>query len=299
MEYIYYKAKQGNFGDDLNAWLWPKFFGENNPAGDYFIGIGSILFSEHKLLKTLTSKKKIVFGSGAKPGNKPLLIDDTWDVRFVRGPLSVAALGNKHKYISDGAYAVRLIEEFKQLSTVAKKYKVSVMPYFHSTDYFDWKNICRQLGYHYISPLAEDGIEHTLQEIAASEFIISEAMHGAIIADALRIPWSRFVLTTPYTEGHIISEFKWMDWLYSIELIIDKPVLIKFYRNSDVNAWIKNLTRNRIDVKFLPKRKVKQDIIEQLSSVKNYYLSEDTVIKNADAKMHEEISIIRKMYNIK
>ena len=296
VEYIYYKAQKGNFGDDLNGWLWPKFFGANKNNEDYFIGIGSILFKDCIVLKPLRNKKKIVFGSGVKPANEPLVIDDTWDVQFLRGPLSAGALGKKHEYISDGAYALRLIKEFENLQNTPKKYKVSVIPYFHSVEYFNWEEICDQLGFHYISPLAELGIDHVLHEIAASEYIISEAMHGAIIADALRVPWSRFILSTPYTEGQMVSEFKWMDWLYSVQLIIDKPVYIQFYRNSFANKWIKKLTAKTLDVKFLLRNMVKKDILDQLSTVNNFYLSKDEVIKETDERIQHKIDRLQNNY---
>ena len=114
-------------------------------------------------------------------------------------------------------------------------------------------------------------------------------MHGAIISDALRVPWSRFILTTPYTEGQMISEFKWMDWLYSVQLIIDKPVYIQFYKNSFANRWIKKITANSLDVKFLLRSMVKKDILSALSEVKNFYLSKDEVIKEVDERIQHKI----------
>ena len=294
MEYIYYKAKNGNFGDDLNAWLWPKFFGESNSNDDYFLGIGSILFKDSAILKTLKNKKKIVFGTGIRPAYKPFVIDDTWDIRFLRGPLSAGALGNKFEFISDAAYSLRLTESFNKFNSAEKKYKVSLMPYFHSVEFFNWKEIAEKLGYHYISPLSESGVEFTLQEMAASEYIITEAMHGAIVADALRVPWSRFVLSTPYTEGSMISEFKWMDWLYSVQVLIDKPVYIQFYRNSFVNRWIKTITAKTIDAKFLLRNMVKKDILSELSAVKNFYLSKDEVVKQIDYRIQEKINSLVK-----
>ena len=296
MEYIYYKAKQGNFGDDLNAWLWPKFFGAHNTADDYLLGIGSILFNRSELLKSLQPKRKIVFGSGVRPDYVPLVIDNSWDIRFLRGPLSSAALGNGYKYISDAAYALRLTKDFKHFSSVQKKYEVSLMPYFHSVKYFDWKHICEQLGYHYISPLAEQGVEFTMQEIASSEKLITKAMHGAIVADALRVPWNRFVLSTPYTEGHMVSEFKWMDWLYSVQQCIYNPIHIKLYRSSIINTWVRTITQNVVDVKFFLKGKVIKDVITQLSAVNKYYLSGNDVVKDIDTGIQQQIDKLNNQY---
>jgi succinoglycan biosynthesis protein ExoV len=185
------------------------------------------LYNDFAEFKKIGDQKKVVFGSGIRPYYDQFKIDHKWDIKFLRGPLSAGALKNKFEYIADSAYALSLVKS--DLPPVAKKYKVSVIPYFRSLSYFNWEKICNELGYHYISPLAEKGIEHTINEIAASEKIICEAMHGAIIADIMRVPWHRFVLSTPETEGERVGEFKWMDWLYSIDLKYTDASYIKFY----------------------------------------------------------------------
>lgn len=292
MEYIYYKAAHGNFGDDLNDWLWPKFFGVSKHGGDCLLGIGSILYNGSELLSEIQERKKIVFGSGVRPYYEPLITDDSWDIRFLRGPRSVKSIGKNNTFITDAAYAIRLTKEFGQIQNTEKKYKISVMPYFHSVKYLNWKKICYRLGYNYISPLSENGVEYTMQQIAASQYIITEAMHGAIVADAFRVPWSRFILTTPYTEGQMISEFKWMDWLDSIQTSVDDPVHIKLYRNSFINKWVNVLTRKAVDVKFFLKNKVQQDVITALQRKQKFHLSKDGIINNIDSKIHEQIDAL-------
>ena len=81
---------------------------------------------------------------------------------------------------------------------------------------------------------SERGIDYTLKEILASKYIITEAMHGAIIADIYRIPWSRFVLSTLFTEGAMVSEYKWMDWLYSVGIYNIETTEISFYRKTRI-----------------------------------------------------------------
>lgn len=289
MEYIYYKDSKGNFGDDLNAWLWPKFFGEARPDGDAFVGIGSILANDSPLFKNLSGKRKIVFGTGIRPGWAPFAYDSSWDIKFLRGPLSSYAFNNQYEHIADAAYALGLISDFNAYRDVEKKYEISVIPYFKSLAYFDWEQICKQLGYHYISPSAEHGIEQTLREIAASKFVIAEAMHGAIISDILRVPWSRFVLTTPITEGLKVSEFKWMDWLYSIDLPATETAFIKLYRKSSVHQWIRKMSGNIVHADFLVKKVVKDELLRTLSSIDNYYLSKDEVIERINSRISEKI----------
>ena len=45
MKLFYYQDPGGNFGDDLNAWLWPRLIPEllDGDEGSLFVGIGSIL----------------------------------------------------------------------------------------------------------------------------------------------------------------------------------------------------------------------------------------------------------------
>ena len=42
--------------------------------------------------------------------------------------------------------------------------------------------------------------------------MITEALHGAIVADALRVPWM------PVSSYHTILPFKWEDWCRSVGL---------------------------------------------------------------------------------
>ncbi len=67
-----------------------------------------------------------------------------------------------------------------------------------------------QLGdYLIINPLAN--LHNILKLISESRYVISEAMHGAIIADAFRIPWASVCF------GGKVNEMKWHDWLLSFD----------------------------------------------------------------------------------
>ncbi|WP_200979291.1 hypothetical protein [Echinicola sp. 20G] len=302
MEYLYYKSKKGNFGDDLNGWLWPKLFGTNGSGagnGFYFVGIGSLLHNDSHVVKGLDiDRKKVVFGTGVKPSKvyAKLKLDESWDVMFLRGPLSSGELNRKDDYITDAAYAIRQLVDFEEIRQQPKKYKVSLMPYFHSTDFFDWKKICDQLGYHYISPHSEEGVEFTLKEIAASECLITEAMHGAIMADTLRVPWHRFILSTPYTEGGRISDFKWTDWLMSIDIPFPQSTYIPFYQKGPINKLTKMITNNFLSLEYLPKGKVGKDVVKKLKDIDLFYLSEDVKISEIDAKIHQKIADFKLSY---
>nr|WP_295868236.1 polysaccharide pyruvyl transferase family protein [uncultured Chitinophaga sp.] len=299
MNYVYYRDPKGNFGDDLNGWLWPQLFGEGkNDDPDVFLGIGSILYDGSPLFRDLATQRKIVFGTGVRPTHKTFQLNSRWDIRFLRGPLSAYAFNNQFPYIADAAYAIRQLPEFSNLLHLPKKYKVSVMPYFKSVPFFDWESICFRLGFNYISPRAEKGVMHTLQEIAASRYVITEAMHGAILADALRVPWHRFLLSTPHTEGSGISEFKWMDWQTAIHLYNINATPVKLYRKSFLHQKIKSLSGNRISAEFLIPERVKSELLKMLENIAEFYLSEDAVIKRIDDKIHDQTALLQREQSI-
>jgi succinoglycan biosynthesis protein ExoV len=299
MNYIFYKSKHGNFGDDLNDWLWPRLIPEND-SDICLLGIGSILFDENPSLKAISTKSKVVFGTGIRPtaDYSTLTVDPLWNILFLRGPLSAGALDNKYQYITDAAYALRQIDGFDQYLECEKEYEVSLMPYFKSLDYFNWPEICKELGFHYISPLSENGVEFTIKEIAKSKKLITEAMHGAIVADILRVPWHRFVFTTPFTEGGRVSDFKWRDWLLSIDIPNTRVTYIPFYTETRINAWVRKLTNQLIHAQFLLKKRVLSKLKSRLASVDSYYLSEDRVIRSIDEKIADKLKELHDLAGI-
>lgn len=195
-----------NFGDDLNVYLWEKIIPGvlDNDAETIFIGIGTIL-NEKWLPET---KKRVVFSSGAGYGQIPR-IDASWKIYCVRGPLSAQKLGvDQRLAITDGAVLIKKIFVMQE----KKICKFSYMPHHtqaqHGGKY--WEKICEYLGFGYIDPRWET--EQVLSSISATECLITESLHGAIVADALRVPWSAVK-----TSDHILA-FKWEDWCASVGL---------------------------------------------------------------------------------
>lgn len=290
MEFLYYKDKKGNFGDDLNPWLWTRLFPEEKQIEKYFVGIGTVLFQDNKLFGNLSDNKdRIVFGSGVRPSYKRLFFDEKWDIRFLRGPLSAAYLHNEYKYITDAAYALRQLPNFGDIASAPKKYDISFIPYFQSLNYLNWKNICSELGINYISPHAEFGIDHILSEIASSKTIITEAMHGAILADIFRIPWHRLVFSTPHNEGGMVSEFKWNDWMNSVGLRNIDATQVKHYRRPFLHNWIKTATKGMVSAEFYVRSVGKADMIKAINGIKDYHLSSDSAILEIDDKLNAEV----------
>lgn len=230
MKLFFCRIPDGNFGDDLNPYLWPRlipgaFDGtveyrpkDNhaidlaNPADELFVGIGTLIRRELP-----ATAVKHVFGSGFGYGEPPT--DANWHYHCVRGPLTAARLGLAPEIaITDPAVLIRLLP----LPAGGKRHRVSFIPHWEMALSGDWQAVCRLAGIHYIDP--RDTPEAVIADIAATETLITEALHGAIVADALRVPW------IPVSSKHTILDFKWKDWCGSVGLTYAPAPVPTFWR---------------------------------------------------------------------
>ena len=209
MELFYFARPGGNFGDDLNPWLWPRLLPGLFAAGgpDVFVGIGSIL---DRRLDRFAGRRVVLFGPGARSPATAPRVPPGWDLRFVRGPRTAAALGGA-RWVTDPALCVRLVD----LGPPPPPGPVALMTHITSLKVEGlWRGVCRALGFRYISP--EDPVEDTLRAIRGSRLVLAEAMHGAIVADAFRVPWVRLRRPAERGEGPGVNDFKWADWAESV-----------------------------------------------------------------------------------
>lgn len=291
MKLICYKSKKGNFGDDLNIWLWPKIFNKdifNKNDEIAFLGIGSILISDYDYIKEAENyKTKIIFGTGVRSIEQIFDFDNSWDVSFLRGPFSAyLTTGNSKNYISDSAYFINLLPNYEKYLNSEKKHKVSVIPYYRSIDSLDWEACCQKLNWNLIKPTGNN-VEDFIKQIAESEYVISEAMHGAIIADALRVPWKRLKFKAHLFEGETVSEFKWRDWLYSIDLKSHQPI-----------HFIPNVSKLKYKLfPFLKKDKKIKVFVNQMRNLNiDYSLSTDKKISKIVSQLKEKRDEISNKY---
>jgi len=204
MQLYYFKDRRGNFGDDLNPWLWRQLLPEvlQGSPDELFVGIGTLL--NHRLP---AAPLKHVFGSGHGYGRKPV-IDSQWKFHAVRGFETARALGlPKETVITDAAILVRAVRGPRREGPTLR---FGFIPHCQSNIWFDWSSVCGELGFHFIDVSWD--VERVMAEMSRCEVLICEAMHGAIVADALRIPWM------PVSCYEDISAFKWRDWLSTVEL---------------------------------------------------------------------------------
>jgi exopolysaccharide glucosyl ketal-pyruvate-transferase len=208
MRFFAYRGKQANFGDELNHWLWdrllPGFFDEDD--SELFLGIGSILYDHFD-----PDARKTVFGSGYGGYGAAPTIDRNWHVYFVRGKQTARALGiDLALGIGDAGILVRSCWD---ASGIEKRHAVSFMPHFESAMYGNWQQVCDRAGVNLIDPRRD--VEEILREISASHLVVSEAMHGVIIADALRVPWRAIRPLDP------ANRTKWYDWASALDVSIE------------------------------------------------------------------------------
>jgi hypothetical protein len=191
-----------NFGDVLNKFIWPKHFGPYLQRDDDILmfGIGTLLGQ-----KTEHAGKIIVVGSGC--GYEPNINisgETNWNIFFVRGPLSAHVLRiDQQKAVTDPAIITP--EFFPKASSSGR---AVFIPHWETAYNPLWRSACRLAGLDYVDPLAN--IEDVIRSLSGSRLVITEAMHGAILADAYRVPW------IPISTSSRINFFKWTDWAQSL-----------------------------------------------------------------------------------
>jgi len=209
MRLHYDQDPHGNFGDDLNPWLWSRLIPEliDDDGRTLFIGIGTVLRRDIP-----AGAGKVVFGAGVGYCKRPVL-DERWRVYCVRGPETAAALGlDSALAMTDPAVLVR---RFIDPAAEAARSGTAFIPHHESihraaAQGIDLQALAQSNGLMFIDP--RTAVEEVLHAIRHAERIVTEAMHGAILADAFRVPW-RAVRMYP----HVLA-LKWIDWTASLRL---------------------------------------------------------------------------------
>lgn len=227
---LHYCAHLENFGDALNPWLWRQLLPGclDDDGRELFLGIGTVLSDQIP-----AAPVKVVCGAGAGYGPPPRL-DARWHVYFVRGPLTARALNLRPRTaVTDPALLAAGFPVPR-----GKRYVASFMPHHLSARYADWKSVCAAAGLHYIDPAGS--VETVLAEIAGSGLVVTEALHGAVAADAFRVPW---VAVRGYPQ---ILDFKWRDWCASLGMTYRPESLVPLW---DVSRYGSPLTPLRLAAK--------------------------------------------------
>ena len=171
------------------------------------MGIGSILTGPGVDHLVNAGKRVVVLGTGTSYGGAPLKLDD-WHVLAVRGPLTASVIGRPQASATDGAYLVADAPAI--VGEPQRRTETLFIPHHRTLRDRPWAQAASEAGLTFVSP--EWSVEQVFDHFARAQLVVAEAMHGAIIADALRIPW------VPIRISPDLDEFKWRDWLGSIDL---------------------------------------------------------------------------------
>lgn len=235
MKLYYHTAPAGNFGDDLSPWLfsasipeWPQLADDEH----CIFGVGTIL-TEGNLSKY---SKPIVFGSGGTYKTVPSrVVLASCNFICVRGPLTRDMFGlPKDMPLCDPAiYIPRLLGP----TTSSAKKKTVFIPH-HLTIVGDLGSeisnaVKQELDIEIVSP--RENFRAVIDSIRNADLVLTESLHGAIIADAFRIPW-RAVALSP-----VFNSFKWRDWSRSVD--IDPEIHAAFGVTNLASRWLRKLER--------------------------------------------------------
>jgi succinoglycan biosynthesis protein ExoV len=203
-----------NFGDELNSLLWPRllpgFFDQNPDAR--FLGIGSILDARHDEGQHGRTALKLVAGSGYGGYEARIALDQTWIVHWVRGRRTAQLLGLPMSLgLGDPGSLVPLAGLLPENAGHGNNH-IGFMPHFESAIRGAWEEVAAATGTTLIDPRGDPGA--IIAAIAGCRMVISEALHGVIVADALRIPWIAIEPLAP------IHRPKWADWAGTLDLTI-------------------------------------------------------------------------------
>ncbi|TYR30761.1 polysaccharide pyruvyl transferase family protein [Mesorhizobium microcysteis] len=206
MRLTYFQGHVPNFGDELNPYVFDRLLPEgflDDNDDELLLGIGSIILDSMP-----REPLKHVVGSGHAYLDPPDVADGNWNIVFVRGPRTASNLGlPPSKAICDGAVLLRALDD---LPSPDESDEIAFMPHYESLDRGFWQAACDLAGITMIDP--RDDIESIISRIRGLRVLVTEAMHGAIVADAVRTPW---VAVRNLNKHH---RHKWDDWADALDI---------------------------------------------------------------------------------
>jgi len=205
MHLVHYAGSVPNFGDDLNALVWPALAPHLFAPGEEdrgFVGIGTILG-----MPNVTHRHLDVMSSGT--GYDPISHWADRQVTFpcVRGPVTTHVLGlDAGLAVTDGAVLCPLVPALPQRRGGGEH--IAVIPHFQTLAFPGWQEACTMAGLTLVDPRHPP--QAVIRAIAAARLVLTESLHGAILADTYGIPWLPFA-----TSGNFCMP-KWIDWASSV-----------------------------------------------------------------------------------
>lgn len=158
----------------------------------------------------------------------------------------------------------------------------------------DWQDATARAGLHYIDPCGD--VERVITDILASDLVVTEAMHGAIVADALRVPW---IPVRPLQAPH---RGKWLDWATALDVHLRPQALAA----SNALEYAISLTASKPRVQALRRRGQRLRRLGRGSFTRRaatsliaaskgpVHLSADAAIERAHGRMIDQLERLRR-----
>jgi pyruvyltransferase len=208
----YYWRISQNFGDRLTSLLLSHYTHLHsewaNPQDAQLIMAGSIL--EH-----LPNDWQGIIAGAGKLHEKSELSFPNAKILAVRGPLTAKSLGLKGNYVLGDPGL--LLDELVKIED--KEYDLGLVPHWTDTT-LEHNPIFKQYNPKIIR-VSDDPIK-VITEIGKCKKIVSSALHGIIVADAMAIP--RRIEIAPKMLSHMKQEgglFKWLDYSASLGINLE------------------------------------------------------------------------------
>ena len=206
MKLTYYTGHP-NFGDMLNPLLARHVFGQkfdrlfDDDANHRLLFIGTIIER-----KAPAGCHETILGAGAgyHAGRYSL---ERRNVLCVRGPLTCDILGIDRGYAAIDP-AILTSRYYKAGSPTSAG--VLFMPHHstHARAEAPLRGACANAGMDYVSPFDDAGA--IIRKIAAARRVVTEALHGAVVAESFGVP------CLPVVFGAKVLDVKWRDYAASI-----------------------------------------------------------------------------------
>lgn len=211
-----------NWGDDINWYFLKEIFQKKIVIYNecllarYFyknyLFIGSTL-------SICSNSKTIVCGAGFLNNQLPkdFRVDN---ICAVRGPLSRQLLIDNGFKCPDVYGDPAMLLKYYYKPKTCKKYLLGIIPH-----YADLETANNYLNCHSIKMISPRGYQHWhefIDDINSCECVVSSSLHGLIIAESYGVP-SRWV---KFDNGENLDYFKFRDFYYSINKMIDRPYVI-------------------------------------------------------------------------
>ncbi|MDS1309932.1 polysaccharide pyruvyl transferase family protein [Marinobacter xiaoshiensis] len=274
-----------NFGDDINPYLIRQLFNSSiiESKDICIVGIGTLL-NKKNVDRLSPYTKKIVFSTGVGYGDVPSNFDESWEFVCVRGPKSASQLGlSADKAVCDGA--ILLSDFYPIIAESDKKIEKIFIPHLktHWAAGRALRKIVERAGYFYLSP--DVPTDFFVEKVSIAKVVVTEAMHGAILADTMRVPWIPVSI-------HEHLSFKWEDWFSSLGLQ---------YENYRISPPIWNPAKNDLKrVIKLPYQFSKECLVEAkfrlLLHTCQAVLSDEAVLKSKKISLYNSVEYINKKY---